>query len=177
VWRLLARHNNVRTTGAEPGVNSCAFLLFGASQASNLLSSNCRQGRALPKCANNYSAWPWSITGTGFNATIGGGQTTSAVTAPGTGVGATLSLTVAGTRCVVTVGGTVAQPADADALYDNATGLLAATGTANLRVLATACPLLNAGDILTFSTIPASTAGIPITNGYTIAPRQLITSP
>jgi hypothetical protein len=127
--------------------------------------------------SNAMPGSPWSITGTSYNAAVDGGQTTSTLTAPGTGIGATLNLTVAGTGCTVTVGGTVANPAVADALSGNASGLLAVTGTTNLRVLITSCPFLNAGDILALSTIPASTPGVAITNGYGIAPKQLITSP
>jgi hypothetical protein len=119
----------------------------------------------------------WSMTGTGYAAGVDGGQTTITITAPGTGIGATLNLIVAGVRCAATLGGTPAQPADAEALYDNTPGLLAVTGTANLVVLVTSCPGLAAGNIVVISTVPASTPGAPITNGYMIVPKQLITSP
>jgi hypothetical protein len=129
--------------------------------------------------SNATPANPWSITGTGYNAAISGGQTSSTITAPGTGIGATLNLTVAGARCVATVGSAnVAAPANAAALYDNASGLLAVTSAANLRVLAVtaAClGLLGAGDVLTYYTAP--TPGAFITNGYTVNPQQRITSP
>ncbi|MBV9384198.1 MAG: hypothetical protein JOY82_17135 [Streptosporangiaceae bacterium] len=142
--------------------------------------SNCSGlgGLAAGSATGNASASnPWTLTGAAYNASVDGGQTTGKITAPGTGVGATLSLTVLGSPCTAVVGGTTSAPATSTGLYDNTSGLLAATSTTNLKVISSNCTGLTAGNTATFFTSPASTAGTAVSHGYTVSPKQKITDP
>lgn len=121
---------------------------------------------------------PWMLNALSYSSSVDSGQTKFSINekdATGdTGVGATLHGSVLGASCTAKVGGTTTALANANALYDNGSGLLAITGTANLKVLSSNCPGLSAGDSVTFTTSPASVAGSKIFHGYAISPKQKI---
>jgi hypothetical protein len=146
-------------------------------------------GTSTTKCTGPFSsAWtatgtatstdPWMLNATGYASSVDGGQTSGTITehdATGDiGVGATLHGTVLGAACTAVVGGTTSAPASASVLYDNTSGLLAATGTSGLKVLSSNCPGLTKGDSVTFFTSPTSKAGTAVSHGYAISPKQKI---
>ena len=70
----------------------------------------------------------------------------------------------------------------ANVLYDNGSGLLAVTSTANLKILKTNCPGISTGDAVTFVTSPTSSAGKTVSHGYAVKitktkGKETITSP
>lgn len=127
---------------------------------------------------------PWTLTGTGYNASLDGGQTLGTLTTSagnstiGFGVGATIHLTILGSACTTVVGGkTSSTAASATGIYDNTPGLLATTGTSNLFVISSNCSGLSVGNSVTFFTNPTSTAGTAVTHGYAVTPKPTITDP
>jgi hypothetical protein len=123
---------------------------------------------------------PWSLNAVSYKSTVDGGQTSGTLTNTATGqvgVGATLKGTVLGATCTAVVGGTTTARASANLLYDNTSGLMAITGTVNLKVLKSNCPTISVGDKVSFTTSPTSTAGKAVSHGYALSPKQKITSP
>jgi hypothetical protein len=119
---------------------------------------------------------PWDINGVSYSSTVDDGQTTGTITGTAsTGVGATLNLTIAGSSCTATVGGTTTAVGSAAALYGNTNKLLAVTGTTNLKVLTSDCTGLSVGNGVSFYTSPTSTAGTTITHGYAPSTSPTIT--
>ncbi|MBV9383248.1 MAG: hypothetical protein JOY82_17145 [Streptosporangiaceae bacterium] len=130
-------------------------------------------GSATPKS-------PWLLNAKTYKGSVDKGQTAGTITHAGTGVGATLHGSVLGANCTANVGGTTKAPALANVLYDNGSGLLAVTSTANLKILSTNCPGISAGDAVTFVTSPASSAGKTVSHGYAVKTKngkETITSP
>jgi hypothetical protein len=120
---------------------------------------------------------PWKLNAVSFNKSVDGGQTTGTISGSKTGVGGKITGTVLGTKCSASFGGTTAKPAKANGLYDNGSHLLAITSVTNLKVTASTCPGVVAGNAATFVTFPASTAGTAVSHGYSVSPKLTLTSP
>lgn len=155
------------------GIGSITSATWGST------SSKCAGplGSTFTATGSASTTKPWKLNAVSYKPTVDGGQTVGTLTAAGTGVGATLHGSALGVACTTVVGGTTAAPARANALYDNTSGVLAITGTVNLKVLSSNCPLVKAGDKVTFMTSPVSVAGKAATHGYKLSPKQKITSP
>jgi hypothetical protein len=107
---------------------------------------------------------PWGINGESYSS----GVTTGMITASGTGIGITISLTapILGS-CSITATGAAANPASANVTYTNSTGVLAISGATNLvgTAVSGACPGVADSQSWTF------------TDSFTLSPKQGITSP